>query len=327
MSATVGVLAGMVLLISGGALLVRGASEVAARMGVSPLIVGLTVVGFGTSAPELVVNVVGALRGVTDIAFGNVVGSNISNLALVLGAAALMRPIAIHGQLVLREVPLLMLATAAIMVMALDEPLEGLPAIIGRSEAIILLLLFCIFIYINTLDLVKTRRADALVEDIEHNPLIATRPEGPFRWLFVAAGMGLLFVGGEMTVRNGVALAESLGISAAIVGLFVIAVGTSMPELVTSIIAAVRKESDLALGNVVGSNIFNSLIVLPASGLISQIPVPRGGQIDLVVSLSLTLFLIPVFIFGEARMGRKTGGFLLLVYFAYVAARIVYDAA
>lgn len=322
-----GLLAGIVLLIGGGTLLVRGASEVASRLGVSPLIVGLTVVGFGTSAPELVVNVVGALRGATDIAFGNVIGSNITNLAFVLGAAALMRPIAIHGQLVLREVPLLLLGTAAITVMALDGPLEGLPAIIARSEAIVLLLLFCIFVYINALDVVKIRQADALVEDIEHNPLIETRPDGRFRWLFVAAGMGLLFVGGEMTVRNGVALASSLGVSAAIVGLFVVAVGTSMPELVTSIIAAVRKESDLALGNVVGSNIFNSLIVLPASGLISQIPVPRGGLIDLIVYFLLTVFLIPVFIFGEARMGRRTGTFLLLVYFSYAVARIAYDAA
>ena len=137
-----GVLAGIATLIVGGALLVRGASEIATRLGVSPLIVGLTVVGFGTSAPELVINVVGALRGETGLAFGNVVGSNISNLALVLGAAAVIAPIKIQGQLVRREVPLLLLATTIITVMALDQLLEGLPGMIGRSEGFVLLSLF-----------------------------------------------------------------------------------------------------------------------------------------------------------------------------------------
>ena len=320
-----GLILGILLLIGGGTFLVRGASEVAARLGISPLVVGLTVVGFGTSAPELVVNVIGALQGATDIAFGNVVGSNISNLGLVLGAAALMAPITIQGQVVRRELPLLLLATSVITVMALDGPLEGLPAIIGRSEAVVLLLLFCVFIYVNVLDIVQVRGADRLIADIEERSLVKSRPESRYSWLSVIAGIALLFVGGEMTVRNGVSLASNLGVSPTVIGLFVVAVGTSMPELVTSIIAAARRESDLALGNVVGSNIFNSLIVLPASGLISQIPVPRGGIADLLVSLALTILLIPIFIFGEAKMGRRTGGFLLLVYLGYVITRISYD--
>lgn len=321
-----GVFAGIAFLIGGGTLLVRGASEIATRLGVSPLIVGLTVVGFGTSAPELVINVVGALRGETGIAFGNVVGSNISNLALVLGAAVLIAPIKIRGQLVRREVPLLLLATTVITVMALDGPLEGLPAMIGRSEAIILLSLFCIFVYINVLDFVETRESDQLIADIEHNVLIETDRYSEFRWVFVIGGMALLFVGGEMTVRNGVAIATNLGVPSTIVGLFLVAVGTSMPELVTSIVAATRGESDLALGNVVGSNIFNCLIVLPASSLISQIPVPQGGIGDLVLSLLLTAILILIFIFGDARLGRATGVFLLLAYFTYAFLRIAISA-
>lgn len=321
-----GLFAGIVFLIGGGTLLVRGASEIATRLGVSPLIVGLTVIGFGTSAPELVINVVGALRGETGIAFGNVVGSNISNLALVLGAAVLIAPIKIQGQLVRREVPLLLLATTVITVMALDGPLEGLPAMIGRSEAIILLSLFCIFAYINVLDFVETRESDQLIADIEHNPFIETDPHSRFRWVFVIGGMALLFFGGEMTVRNGVAIAANLGVPSTIVGLFLVAVGTSMPELVTSIVAATRGESDLALGNLIGSNIFNCLIVLPASGLISQIPVPQGGIGDLVLSLFLTAILILIFIFGEARLGRATGVFLLLVYFGYAVIRITSTA-
>ena len=321
-----GLFAGIVFLIGGGVLLIRGASEIATRLGVSPLIVGLTIVGFGTSAPELVINVVGALRGETGIAFGNVVGSNISNLALVLGAAVLIAPIKIRGQLVRREVPLLLLATTVITVMALDGPLEGLPAMIGRSEAIILLSLFCIFVYINVLDFVETRESDQLIADIAHNPLIETDPHSKFRWVYVVGGMALLFFGGDMTVRSGVAIAASLDVPSTIVGLFLVAVGTSMPELVTSIVAATRGESDLALGNVVGSNIFNSLIVLPTSSLISQIPVPQGGIGDLVLSLFLTAILIPIFIFGDARLGRGTGVFLLLVYFAYAVIRINFAA-
>ncbi len=321
-----GLVVGIVLLVGGGTLLVRGASEIATRLGVSPLIVGLTIVGFGTSSPELVVNVVSALRGETDIAFGNVVGSNISNLALVLGVAALIAPIRIESQLVRREVPLLLLATCVLTVMALDQFLEGRPAMIGRSEALILLSLFFIFVYINALDLMKARQPDQLIVDIGHNPLTVTDSHSRFRWLLVIGGLVLLIAGGEMTVRNGVAIAGSLGISATIIGLFLVAVGTSMPELVTSIVAAIRGESDLALGNVVGSNIFNSLIVLPASGLISQILVPTGGVADLFVSLGLTALLIPVFIYGDARLGRKTGALLVLAYAAYAYTRIQMSA-
>lgn len=320
-----GLIFGVVMLIGGGAMLVRGASEIATQLGISPLIVGLTVVGFGTSAPELVVNIIGSSRGATDLAFGNVIGSNISNLALVLGAAALMMPISIEGQLVRREVPLLLLATSIITVMALDGPLEGLPAMIGRSEAVVLLFLFCIFVYINALDLLRPKRADALISDIEESRLIATRPKVRFRWLLVIAGILLLLFGGEMTVRSGVSLASNIGISPTVVGLFMVAIGTSMPELVTSIIAAMRRESDLALGNVIGSNIFNSLIVLPTSGLISQVPIPRGGLIDLLVSWSLAAMLIPIFFWGNARLGRKTGSLLLVFYLGYVVTRLWYD--
>jgi cation:H+ antiporter len=321
-----GVSAGIGLLIGGGTLLVRGASEIATRLGVSPLVVGLTVVGFGTSAPELVINVVGSLRGETDIAFGNVVGSNISNLALVLGVAVLIAPIKIQGQLVRREVPLLLLATTVITVMALDQMFEGLPAMIGRSEGIVLVSLFCIFAYINVLDFVETRASDALITDIVHHQYVESDPYSRFRWLFVISGIALLSIGGELTVQNGVSIADSLGVSPAIIGLFLIAVGTSMPELVTSIIAAKRGESDLALGNVVGSNIFNSLIVLPASSIISQVPVPQGGIGDLLLSLFLTAILVLVFLFGDARLGRKEGIFLLLLYFSYATMRVYFGA-
>ena len=318
-----GVVLGVVLLIVGGGLLVRGASEIAAGFGISPMIIGLTIVGFGTSSPELVVNVVGALNGTTDIAFGNVIGSNISNLGLVLGSAALFSTIRIQGSLVRREIPLLLLATTMTMVMALDGPLEGNAAAIGRTDAVILMLIFFIFVYIIALDIIRIRNEDVLLDEIGIDPLTRAPTKSPFCWYFVIGGFVLLMVGGELTIRNGVELATQLGISQAVVGLFVVAVGTSMPELVTSIIAAMRKEADLALGNVIGSNLFNSLMVLPTSGAIAQLPVPEGGIGDLVVSWLLAAALIPLFFYGRAMLGRISGGAFLLVYFGYAIYRFV----
>lgn len=313
---------GLVLLVGGGALLVRGASEIATSLGVSPLVVGLTVVGFGTSSPELVVNVIGAARGATDLAFGNVVGSNISNLALVLGAAALMAPIRIRSALVRRELPLLLLGTTILTVMALDGALEGRSPVISRSDAIVLLLLFGIFIYTNVLDFFQTRHKDSLLLEMSDYPLIATDSADPWRWPMAIGGMVTLFIGGQMTVTGATDLAINLGISATTVGLFVVAIGTSLPELVTSIIAAAKKEADLALGNVIGSNLFNSLVVLPASGLVASVPIPEGGVGDLVMSWGLAAFLVPVFFLGKAYLGRAIGIFLLLVYATYAAWRM-----
>ncbi|MDX1515200.1 MAG: calcium/sodium antiporter [Woeseiaceae bacterium] len=322
MFSVLGILIGLLLLIGGGAALVTGATKVASRMGISPMIIGLTIVGFGTSTPELVVNIVGAVRGETELAFGNVIGSNISNLALVLGAAAFIRAIEIQGNVVRREVPLLLLITTIITVMALDGVLEQLPARIGLTDSVVLLLLFGIFLYIAVQDLVLSRNDEPLIAEIEHSPIVVTEPSSRYPWLFVLLGFVLLFAGGELTVRASVSLSEQLGISTAVIGLFVVAVGTSMPELVTSIIAAIRGESDLALGNIIGSNIFNSLIVLPASGMAGTIAVPRGGVTDLLVSLLLTAILIPIFFIGNARLGRTAGLMLLAIYVAYAAIRL-----
>ncbi len=209
------------------------------------------------------------------------------------------------------------------MVMSLDRPLEGIPAAIRRTEAIVLMLMFCIVIYITALDLMHIRRADPLLADIEGSSTIVTPQKGRLRWAFVIVGFVLLFVGGELTVRNGVAFANQIGISTAVVGLLVVAVGTSMPELVTSIIAAMRGEPDLALGNVIGSNIFNSLLVLPVSGIITQIPVPAGGVGDLVVSWLLAASLIPLFLLGSAVLGRGTGAIFLSIYIGYAVYRVL----
>ncbi len=320
----IGLLAGIALLITGGTLLVRGASEVATALGVSPIIVGLTIVGFGTSSPELVVNIFGSLRGVTELAFGNVVGSNISNIGLVLGTAALFMPITLQSQLIRREVPLLILVTTIMTVMALDGLLSGEARFISRSEGVVLMLLFCIFFYVNLMDMLRVDKEDPISAEIVDNPLIDT-DVSPYRWIMVIAGFAMLVGGGELTIRSGTLLATALGISATLVGLFVVAIGTSMPELVTSIIAALRGESDLALGNVIGSNIFNSLIVLPTSAVIAEVPVPKGGVFDLLVSWGFVVLLVPFFFFGRARLSRGTGVFLLACYVAYLVSRVGFE--
>ena len=322
MTSFLGILLGLALLVAGGGFLVTGASQLASRLGISPMIVGLTIVGFGTSAPELVVNIIGGLRGESGLAFGNVIGSNISNLALVLGAAALLQTIDIQSSVIRREVPLLLLVTTIVTVMALDNVLEGGTARIGVSDAVILLLLFTLFIYITVQDVILSKKNDALLTEMEESPLVVTETVSRYHMAFIIAGFALLFVGGEMTVRYSVAFAAVLGVSTTLVGLFVVAIGTSLPELITSVIAAWRKEPDLALGNIHGSNVFNSLIVLPASALAGTVAIPKGGVQDLVVSWLFAAALIPIFLVGRARLGRTTGILLLVAYAAYAVIRV-----
>jgi cation:H+ antiporter len=317
MIAFAGIVTGILLLIFGGTALVHGATKIAARLGISPI-----VVAFGTSMPELVVNVVGALRGETGLAFGNVIGSNIANLALVLGVAAIIRPLMLHGDLVQREVPLLLFGTTVLSIFALDKLFEGSPGVVTRSDALVLLLIFSVFIYITVLDVLRSKQKDALVTDMRSNPLIEMQPEVRFAWLFVVAGILLLYGGGELTVGASVDLAQRLNLPMVEIGLFIVALGTSMPELVTTVVAAVRKEPDLAVGNVIGSNIFNALLVLPLSALVSHIAIPPGGLLDLAFSWALAALLIPVFILGKATLGRVSGSLILLSYIVWVVFRI-----
>lgn len=322
MLSLIGIAGGIALLIGGGTLLVRGASDIATRHNISPIVVGLLIVGFGTSSPELVINVIGALTGETELAFGNAVGSNITNLGLVLGITAIVAPIAIESSIVRRELPLLLLATTMITVLALDGPLEGRPAVIGRSDSFVLLLVFSIFVYIAILSMVRGQQQDALLSEIAGHSDVVAPPAVRMPWLLVAAGIALLYVGGEVTIQSSIAFAARVGMPTAIVGLFVVALGTSMPELVTCIIAAARGEPDLALGNVVGSNIFNALVVLPAAGMISKVHVPAGGIGDLGASWLLAAALIPVFYLGRATLGRAMGVAFLAFYVVYAAFRL-----
>lgn len=312
---------GLVLLLLGGALLVRGATGVAKGCNVAPMVIGLTVVAFGTSTPELVINVTGALRGETDLAFGNAVGSNLANFGLVLGIAALLSPIYLQGQVVRREVPFLLLITAVLMVMAWDGPLlSGTAPVLHRGDAIILFLLFTIFVYFTVRDVIKEKGDPILAEAAVFSTKVS-REGMATNVVFLIIGFALLTYGGQLTIDNGSTIAKLLEIPEVVIGIFVVAVGTSLPELMTSAIAAYKNETDLALGNIVGSNIFNSLVVLPAAGIITPLPIPAGGRLDLAIGFAFVLVIIPLFFVTNARLGRVAGAALVLAYAAYCVFR------
>jgi len=325
MPVTLGLIAGIALMLSGGTALVRGASGIAAGHGVSPIVVGLTVVAFGTSAPELVVNVLGAFENETALAFGNVVGSNVANLGLVLGLSGVVCPVAIHSQLVRRELPLLLLVTAIIVVMAADYPLRNTPALLDRADSLILLLLFLLFLYVTLIDVLR-RRGDPLLATLQHLSEPVQHLDTLRSWWFTGAGVVGLVLGGQLTISCGATLAEEMGISKVLVGMFVIAIGTSLPELVTSVIAAARREPDLCVGNVIGSNIFNGLLVLPVSGLVTPILIPRGGLGDLAMSFLLAAALLPIFALGNRQLTRASAVMLLVVYCVYASLRLGLNA-
>ena len=313
-------LAGLTLLLVGGASLVRGASGVAEAHGISPLVVGLTVVAFGTSAPELVVSVMGAIEGETDIAFGNIAGSNLANLGLVLGTAALISPIEIKGQIIRRELPLLLLATTTLMIMTLDSQLRGFDPVLDRSDGLVLLLLFGIFVYIMIMNFFWQEEDPLLSTIASLSPQLDTRTSQA--WMFILVGIFSLGLGGELTITQGVILAEILNVSTTIIGMVIIAIGTCLPEFITSIIAAMRKEADLCVGNIIGSNIFNILLVLPISALVYPLSIPEKGTTDIIATLIFAAVLIPVFIMRAQIMSRTVGGIFLGAYLLYIYLRI-----
>lgn len=312
-------LAGLALLLIGGTALVRGASGLASGYGVPPLVVGLTVVAFGTSAPELVVNIMAALRQESDIAFGNVVGSNLANLGLVLGLSALLTPMQIQGQIIRRELPLLLLASVVLLIMCMDSLLRGEASTIDRSDGLILLMLFGIFVYITIHDFLKEEEDPLLVSVNSASPALPVSSTKD--WGFTIAGAVGLAIGGQLTIDNGTALAIAYNVSPAVVGMLVVAIGTSLPELVTSIIAAMRGEADLCVGNVVGSNMFNIMMVLPVGAIITPVSIPNLGTMDVLISFAAAAALIPVFLLGNALMSRRVGAIFVAAYLLYMALR------
>ncbi len=298
-------LAGLLLLVLGGHALVGGASALAARLGVSPLVVGLTVVAWGTSAPELAVSLGAALRGQGDIALGNVVGSNIFNILGVLGLSALVAPLAVSRRLVRLDVPILIALSAAVYVFGLDgrvSTVEG--ALLVAAGAA------------YTVFAVRTSRGEA--PPVPAPPGAPALAGGAAR---VVAGLALLALGAHWLVESAVALARGLGISELVIGLTIVAAGTSLPEVAASVVAAWRGERDIAVGNAVGSNIFNILSVLGLTAAVSRagVPVaPAALAFDIPVMVAVAVACLPLFFTG-LRIGRGEGALLVGYYAAYVA--------
>jgi cation:H+ antiporter len=321
-------LAGMVVLVLSGEGLVRGATGLAQSYRVSPLAIGLTVVALGTSAPELAVNVSAALSGSTSISFGNVIGSNLANMGLVVGVIALIRPVAIQTSVVRREIPMMLLATGVALVLGADVWLAAPPNIYTRGDALALLLLFCVFLYYVLADVRSQRGVDSYLEEVVQSTTRLQRslriPMGPV--ILIAVGVIGLVVGAELTVTGATGLATALGVSDTLIGLTLVAVGTSLPELTASVVAALRGHTDLAVGNVVGSNILNLCLVLGATGTLAPIPVPDGGIVDLIAATLFSLLLLGVCTTYRHQIMRGEGVLLLAGYLLYIGQRVLFWA-
>jgi cation:H+ antiporter len=307
-------LAGLVLLVSGGELLVRGASRLATATGISPLVIGLTVVAFGTSAPELAVSLQAGLAGQSEIAVGNVVGSNIFNVLMILGMSAAVAPLVVSEQLVRLDVPVMIIASAVLLLVALDGT-------ISRSESTLLVILLAGYIFMQFA--------------ISSRSLAAPRPTAAYvaprmgrNLFFMLAGLGLLVLGSRWLVHAAVDIAQAFGVTQLVIGLTIVAAGTSMPELATSVIAGIRGERDIAIGNVVGSNIFNVLAVLGISGVVSSTGIPisvAALTMDIPVMLAVAVLCLPIFFTGYSI--SRWEGFLFLTYYVIYTVYLILGAA
>ncbi len=306
------IILGLVLLVGGGELLVRGASRIALLAGISPLVIGLTVVAFGTSAPEAAVSVLSAMRSAAGVAVGNVVGSNIFNILVVLGLAALVAPLVVHQLVVRFDAPLAVIVTLVFGGLVMD-------GVLGRLDGAILFL----GIIAYTIWAVRRSRGESKEVQGEYaNEFGERRRNGSVALpvLFVIAGLGLLIFGSNLLVEGASAVAKRLGVSDLVIGLTIVAAGTSLPELATSVIAGIRKELDIAVGNAIGSNIFNILFVLGLSGLLSPggLAVPAEVlRFDFWIMLGVALLALPVF-FSGYRIARWEGAVFIVFYAMYL---------
>ena len=311
---------GLVALLVGAEALVRGSSRIALSLGISPLVVGLTIVAFGTSAPELAVSVGAALHGASDIAIGNVVGSNIFNVLMVLGVSALAAPLTVHVQIIRQEVPIMIGASLLLLVVTLDGRLS-------RGDALIFLSLLVIYtVFVVRQSRAQTRETQELYRDASED-----RGDWDRHWsvqvLLILGGLVLLVAGSNWLVDASVAFAHALGVSDLVVGLTIIAAGTSMPELTTSALAAMRGERDIAIGNAIGSNTFNILGCLGATGLVDHNGLVVAAPVmnfDMWVMCAVALACLPIFIAGR-EIGRAKAALFLAYYVAYIAY-LVFDA-
>lgn len=305
---------GLVFLVLGAEFLVRGASRTAAALGISPLIIGLTVVAYGTSMPEMAVSTIAGLTGAEDISVGNVVGSNIFNILLILGISALITPLVVSEQLIRLDVPLMVIVSIAVFLLGVDGRISRLDGMLLTAS-----------IVLYTLSLIAINRRQQrtkLQEDISEDS-----PKGLSGWGFwllnlaqVIGGLSLLIFGSQLLVTGAVSIARHFGISELVIGLTIVAAGTSLPELATSVVASMRGERDIAVGNIVGSNIFNLLAVLGVSAAVSAqgIGVSQSAlSFDFPVMLAVSVLCLPIFFTGS-KIDRREGFVFLALYLAYL---------
>ncbi|NNC90371.1 MAG: calcium/sodium antiporter [Akkermansiaceae bacterium] len=304
--------AGFVLLYFGAEWLVKGSSEIALKLGLSPLVVALTVVAFGTSAPELLVSVQAGLRDQGDIALGNVVGSNICNIALILGAGALVRPVVIHAQIIKREMPVLLAISIVFVWFLWDGRVQ-------RWEGGVLFAGIIAYVWAS-FHAAKREPHPEQFEAFEAEELQAIRKGGAGRLVLdvalIVAGLAALIFGADRLVVSGVSLAERFGVPEAIIALTLVAFGTSLPELATALVASVRNQGDIISGNAIGSCIFNILAVVGLASLVTPLVARDLNRIDLWVMLGLTFLIIP-FMWSRMRLSRAEGAILLAGYLGY----------
>ena len=307
----VAIIVGFALLIWSADRFIIGAAATARNFNVPPLIIGLTIVGFGTSAPEMMVAGFASFDGSPAMAIGNALGSNITNITLVLGIAALIAPLDIHSRIIKKELPVLLLATLMAVALMRDMSLD-------RFDGFVLASLLCLLMWWITRQGIRNKSEDALTKEyIEELPGQMTTTHALF-WLL--AGLVLLTVSSKILVWGAVNIATDLGVSELVIGLTVIAIGTSLPELAASITGALKNEHDIAIGNVVGSNLFNTLGVLAIPGLIQPSPLVEGifeRDIPVVLILTIVLFIMAYGFKGPGRINRFEGGLLLSAFIAY----------
>ncbi|HMS99336.1 MAG TPA: calcium/sodium antiporter [Saprospiraceae bacterium] len=303
---------GFVLLIKGADFLVDGSASLAKKYNISNIVIGLTIVAFGTSTPELIVSLIASMNGNTEIAIGNVVGSNIVNIFFILGVSATIYPLATKSNTIWKEIPMSLLAALLLWVMANDQLIDGAnSSMLSRIDGIVFLAFFIIFIY-YTVGIAKS--------DTDDSPEIEIQNITPGKsFLFIVLGLAGLIIGGKWIVDGAVALAKNLGLSESLIGLTIVAVGTSLPELAASAVAAYKKQTDIAIGNVVGSNIFNIFLILGISSLIKPLPFTSGSNIDVMVACLASIVLFVLLFVGKKHIIQKWQGLLMiLIYLVYV---------
>lgn len=309
---------GLVLLVYSADFLVKGAANLAAALGISPLVVGLTVVAFGTSAPELAVSVMSAFKDQADIAVGNVIGSNIFNILFILGISAMIIPLAVNAQLVRFDVPVMIFVSVLLYFLSMD-------GLISRVDGILLFLVLLSYVAFLLRISKKEKDAGSLSEYEQEYGKHTVDPKWLKNTVFVLGGVAGLVIGSDRLVFGAVYIAKHFGVSELIIGLTIIAAGTSLPEVATSVVAALKGERDIAVGNVVGSNIFNIVTVLGISSMVAPAGVAVAKvalDFDMLFMIAIAVAALPVFFHGY-KIGRMSGFFFLSFYAAYVVYLIL----